>query len=134
MKRKFLKQTYRDHNKDKNVLYKEVFCSVASINNQERIYLWEWCRSRNIDDGFIVQAVIYWIRIKNKVSVFFSLRNSNKELYMILCIQLSLKWHGYDEMYKCNFIHDLKEIYPDMTPDEHCRMEIEILNLLGWEL
>lgn len=139
MKRKFFnylnfKRTHCNQNKHKNVLYREVLHTLAPVSECERDFFWKWCRERYIDDVFTVQAIVYWIRIKNNISISFLLRDANKTLYMILCIHLSMKFHGYDEMYSCNFIYDLTQIYPEMTPKEHCRMEVEVLNSLGWEL
>ncbi|CAN0192329.1 unnamed protein product, partial [Laminaria digitata] len=90
---------------------------------------------------FTSLAIVYWIRIKNSACIrfFFITRCKQRTIYfvlrMILCIHLSLKWHGYDEMYNCEFLYDLKSVFPDMNAKEHCcKMEVEILNSLDWKL
>ena len=108
--------------------------TLASVTNCERDFFWGWCKERYIDDSYIVNSILIWIRSKNKLSVSFLLRDFNKELYMKLCIHLSLKWNGYDEIHKCNFLYDLKCTYPGITQKEHWEMELEILSILEWDI
>ncbi len=107
---------------------------LSSVTNDERDFFWGWCRERYIDDAYIVNAILIWIRSKSKLSVYFLLRDFNKELYMKLCIHLSLKWNCYDEVHKCDFLYDLRCTYDGITPKEHWEMEFEILSILEWNI
>jgi len=53
---------------------------------------------------------------------------------MVLCIHISLKFDGYDELFSCNFLRDLREVYPKLDPSSHFNMEFEILSHLQWNL
>lgn len=56
-----------------------------------------------------------------------------KEFYMIVCIHIALKWLGYDEVLKCNFVQDLREVAA-VTMDNHQKIEFLVLSELGWDL
>lgn len=71
------------------------------------------------------------MRVRSKIWTYFLQRP--KELYMIVCIHIALKWLGYDEVLKCNFVKDLREIAPT-TKEVHQEMEFLILSELGWDL
>jgi len=38
-----------------------------------------------------------------------------------------------DEVYKCNFIEDIREVYR-INPQEHSELEMDVLRELSWEL
>ena len=124
----------RNKREQSNNLYSENIECLSSVTNEERSFFWDWCKKRYLEDVYIIHALVLWVRSKRKISVSFLLRDCNKELYMKLCIHLSLKWNGYDEIHKCDFLKDLKCTYPKLTPVEHCTMEFDLLNSLGWEL
>ena len=115
-------------------LYTDSEKLLSRVTDEERDFFWGWCRERYIDDIFIVHSLLLWVRSKRTISVEFLLRDCNKELFMKLCIHLSLKWNGYDEIHKCNFINDLKETYPSVSASEHCRMEFHLLSALNLDL
>jgi len=104
------------------------------ISDQERYFIRSWCENRHIDDIYSIRAILYWIRVKKNIQYSFILNTHNRELYMIICIHISLKFDGYDEMFLCNFIKDLKEIRPDIDSNSHFNMELEILKHLNWDL
>ncbi|CAM9206966.1 unnamed protein product [Pylaiella littoralis] len=52
---------------------------------------------------------------------------------MIVCVHIALKWLGYDENRKCNFIGDLRQVGP-ISAATHQEIEYHILSELGWEL
>lgn len=76
-------------------------------------------------------ALTYWMRVRSKIWTSFFIHP--KELYMISCIHIALKWLGYDEVLKCDFIKDLREI-SEITMDTHQEIEFLILGELGWNL
>lgn len=115
-------------------LYKRKEINVCTVNDAERIFIRTWCIKRNLEDLYAIQALTYWVRVKASLVVSFLVRQENRELYMVICIHLALKWHGYDEVFKCDFYRDLKEIYPQIRCCEHQEMEVEILRELQWEL
>ena len=119
---------------NKNILYTDNEQLLSSVTDKERDFFWGWCRERHLDSVYIVSALVLWIRSKRIISIDFLLRDCNKELYMILCIHLSLKWNGYDEIHKCNFLYDLERVYPSIKACEHCDMEFRLLCALNWEL
>lgn len=116
------------------VLYRKREASVSAIPDTEREFIWAWCRARHIDDVFPVLALTYWLRVRKRISVFFMLCDSNKNIYMVLCVHLALKWLGYDEVFKCSFFTDLVQIYSSMTVGKHQRMEMDLLEALDWEM
>lgn len=106
---------------------------LSTISEVEREFIWNWCETRHLDDVFAVVALTYWVRARADVAVNFFFSDNNKTLYMVLCIHLSLKWLGYDEEYKCDFLKDLAQI-ESIEPKIHQRMEIELLKALNWEM
>ena len=110
---------------------KEVVIDCCSITSEERNFFINWAKSRHITDQYIVLALTYWSRVKGGLGVFFLLRK--KELYMLSCIHLSLKWLGYDEEYKCNFIADFRQI-SKISQDDHKEIELHVLKELNWVL
>jgi len=116
-----------------NTLYNENETLLSSVSDEERDFFWGWCRLRHLDDIYIIHSLLLWVRSKRSISFEFVLRDCNKYLYMILCIHLSLKWNGYDEIHKCSFLYDLRQVYPHLSEIEHSRMEFSILRVLNWE-
>ena len=108
--------------------------NLSPITNEERDFIRTWCSDRYIDDIYTVRSILYWIRIRHKISYSWVLRKENKYLYMILCIHISLKFDGYDELHYCDFFKDLKEILPTLDKNSHFNMEFEILSNLDWNL
>lgn len=104
------------------------------ITEQERDFIRSWCAMRHIDDVYMIRSLLYWIRIRDNILYSLILNNRNREIYMILCIHTSLKFDGYDELFACNFIRDLREIIPDISPTKHFEMEFEVLTHLKWKL
>lgn len=117
-----------------NSTFKSDSFTPSEVSKYEREFMWTWCESRFLEGSFTVRALVYWIRVKSSLSVFFLLNDKNKELYMVICIHISMKWYGYDEMFKCNFLRDLKEIYKHLRVETHQDMEIQVLNALCWDL
>ena len=115
-------------------LYKKSPGVLSSTSEFERDFVWGWCGSRFLDDIFPVVALTYWIRCKADVAVNFLLNEKNRELYMVICIHVAMKWLGYDEDHKCDFRKDLLDVYGEVKPEAHRRMEIEILEALNWEM
>lgn len=107
--------------------------TLANVSEEEREFIWKWCEVRHLDDIFAVVALTYWVRARADVAVNFFFRDSYKRLYMVLCIHLALKWLGYDEENKCDFLKDLVEIEA-VEPKRHQQMEIELLRALNWEM
>lgn len=114
--------------------YNKKEIALSKISEVEREFIWNWCQKRNLDDVFPVVALTYWTRAKAEVAVDFLLKPENKDLYMVLCIHISLKWLGYDEEYKCDFFKDLVEVDQHLKPDIHRQMEIDLLKALNWEM
>lgn len=108
--------------------------TYAIVTELERDFIRSWCSKRHLDDVYAIRALMYWIRTKNKISYSWILREENKYLYMVLCIHISLKYDGYDELYSCNFFKDLLEIYPSLDKSCYFTMEYEILSHLRWNL
>lgn len=115
-------------------LYKDGEIVVTTISDLERNFFRDWCHKRHLDDVYRIKALTYWIRVKSSVSVNFILDEVNRRLYMILCIHISLKWLGYDEEFKCNFVNDLRQELSSLRPDQHQDMEMELLRELNWKL
>lgn len=107
---------------------------LSTTSEVEREFVWGWCENRFLEDIFPVVALTYWVRCKADVAVNFLLNKKNKELYMVICIHIAMKWLGYDEDHKCDFLKDLLDVYEEVKPEGHRRMEIEILEALNWEL
>ena len=118
-----INHTFRLYEKKKTVL--------SRIPDDEREFFREWTESRNLENQYHVLALTYWMRVRAEIAVLFLLRD--KRMYMIVCIHIALKWLGYDEVYKCDFIRDLRELNP-VDPQEHGELEMEVLRALSWEL
>lgn len=113
-------------------LYQNPVDSVASAaTDEERVFFLEWVTKRNIDNAYFVLALTYWMRVRSKIWTQFLVHP--KEFYMIVCIHVALKWLGYDEILKCDFVKDLREIAP-VTMDVHQEIEFMVLSELGWDL
>lgn len=130
----YIKPRYFGPRLPDRTLYKRKDISLCTISDAERIFIRNWCATRNLEDMYAIQALTYWIRVKASLVVSFIVRKENRELYMIICIHIALKWHGYDEVFECDFFKDLKEICPFLRCSEHQDMEIEVLRELQWEL
>lgn len=115
-------------------LYKKSAGILSATSEEERGFVWGWCERRYLEDIFAVVALTYWVRCKAEIAVNFLLNEKNRELYMVICIHIAMKWLGYDEDHKCDFLKDLVDVYQEVKPRSHRRMEIEILEALNWEL
>ena len=116
---------------------KEKFQSMPctpSMYDSDRKFFLDWCFSRNLETMYAIQGLVYWLRAKAHLGPFLQLRETNRAVYMVLCIHLSLKWWGYDEMFKCCFINDLREISSSITVLEHQSKEFQLLEVLGFRL
>ncbi len=113
-------------------LYRKKEPSLSRIVGDEREFFVSWVRSRHIEDQHLVLALTYWMRVRADLATFFLVRD--KRLYMILCIHAALKWLGYDEVFKCDFLRDLREVDPRTTPRDHEDLEMEVLKSLSWDL
>jgi len=116
-----------------NRLYKDSGCKLSEITSCERDYIRKWCKDRYIDDPYAIRSIILWMRVKSSLSVFCMLKKTNKLLYMVLCIHLSMKWQGYTEVCKCNFLQDLREIDKDLSMISHQEMEFHVITNLNWD-
>ncbi len=105
--------------------------AASAVTDEERAFFFEWATKRNLEKQYVVLSITYWMRVRSKIWTCFLQRP--KELYMIVCIHIALKWLGYDEVMKCNFVKDLREIAPT-TKEVHQEMEFLILSELGWDL
>ena len=113
-------------------LYQQPVEVVASaVTDEERAFFFEWGAKRNLEKQYVVLAIIYWMRVRSKIWTSFLERP--KQFYMIVCIHIALKWLGYDEVLKCNFIKDLREVGP-ITMETHQSLEVMILSELHWDL
>lgn len=105
--------------------------AASAVTDDERIFFLEWGKKRNLEKQHVVLAITYWMRVRSKIwTCFFE---HPKQFYMIACIHVALKWLGYDEVLKRNFIKDLREIGP-VTMDTHQGIEFMIVSELGWDL
>lgn len=113
-------------------LYRQpVEVGVSAVTDDERTFFLEWGARRNLEKQHVVLAITYWMRVRSKIwTCFFE---HPKQFYMIACIHVALKWLGYDEVLKCNFIKDLRQIGP-ITMDTHQGIEFMVLSELGWDL
>lgn len=73
------------------------------------------------------------MRVRSKIWANMLIKGHPKEFYMIVCIHLALKWLGYDEVLKCNFVQDLREVAA-VTMVVHQEIEFLVLIELGWFL
>ena len=104
---------------------------ASAVTDEERDFFLEWGGKRNLEKQYIVLALTYWMRVKSRIWTSFYERP--KEFYMVACVHVAMKWLGYDEVLKCNFIQDLREIGP-IPMDAHQGIEFLILTELGWDL
>lgn len=104
---------------------------ASAVTDKERNFFLEWATKRNLEKQYVVLALTYWMRVRSKIWTCFLERP--KQLYMIACIHVALKWLGYDEVLKCNFIKDLREA-AHVTVETHQDIEYLVLSELGWDL
>lgn len=104
---------------------------VSAVTDEERAFFFEWATKRNLEKQYVVLALTYWMRVRSKIWTCFLLHK--KEFYMVVCIHISLKWLGYDEVLKCDFVKDLREI-DSITMELHQEIEMMILGELRWNL
>ncbi|CAM9431845.1 unnamed protein product [Pylaiella littoralis] len=112
-------------------LYKHPESVASALTDEERAFFLQWVTKRNIDKAYFVLALTYWMRVRSKIWTYFLIHP--KEFYMIVCIHIALKWLGYDEVLKCQFVKDLREIAP-ISMDTHQEIEFMVLAELGWDL
>lgn len=115
-------------------LYSDLPLMLTSITDEERIFIKEWCTARNLGENYIVVATTYWLRCKSHLFASFLRFSEAKNLYMILCVHLALKYLGYEEVFKCNFYSDLGEVCPSITVNRHQAMEWELFRTLNFDL
>lgn len=116
------------------LLYKDLPLALTCVTEEERFFLRDWCQTRNLSENYIVVATTYWLRCKGHAYTSFFKFAEAKDVYLVLCIHLTLKHLGYEELYKCNFFADLRELYPRMKPREHREMEWELFRYLNFDL
>ena len=104
---------------------------ASAVTDEERDFFLEWGVKRNLEKQYVVLALTYWMRVRSRIWPCFYERS--KQFYMVACLHVALKWLGYDEVLKCSFIRDLREI-GTITMDEHQSIEFLILTELGWDL
>lgn len=104
---------------------------AASVTEEEWTFFMEWVETRNLEKNVFVLALTYWMRVKSNIGAFFVLHK--KQIYMTVCLHIALKWLGYDEDKKCNFIEDLRQV-GDISTETHQQIEYDILGELCWEL
>lgn len=102
------------------------------ITKQERDFVWSWCRTRNLDDVYTVLALTLWVRAKPRVCPHDRDITANF-IYMVSCIHLALKYLGYDEIARCNFFADIKQINTQYTFKKHQQVELTLLRALEWK-
>ena len=112
-------------------LYEKKDTKLSKIPDDEREFFREWVTTRHIEEPYLLLALSYWMRVRADIATMFLVKE--KRLYMVVCIHTALKWLGYDEVYKCNFIGDLREIQC-ITHQDHVDLEFEILRGLSWDL
>lgn len=124
----------KHHNLPARLLYRDLPLVLTSVTEEERFFLRDWCQTRNLTENYIVVATTYWLRCKGHAYASFLKFAEAKDLYLVLCIHLTLKHLGYEELHRCNFLADLKELYPSINPREHREMEWEVFRFLNFDL
>lgn len=115
-------------------LYQHPVDVVASpVTDEERTFFLEWATKRNLEKQYFVLALTYWMRVRHKIWPHLLIQKHPKAFYMIVCIHIALKWLGYDEVLKCNFVQDLRDVAP-ITLDTHQEIEFLVLGELRWDL
>ena len=104
---------------------------ASAILDDEWRFFHEWAARRNLDKMYLVLALTYWMRVRSRVWTCFL--QHPKEFYMIACLHVALKWLGYDEVLKCDFIRDFREVSP-VDKRLHQKIEILVLSELDWDL
>ena len=115
-------------------LFNDLPLLLSSITDTERSFIRQWCAARHLQEHYIVVATTYWLRCKSHAYTSSLMFPEAKKVYMILCIHLSLKHLGYEEIHKCNFLADLKEVYAWMKPEKHQEMEWELFRYLNFDM
>lgn len=115
-------------------LFNDVPLVLTSITEKERSFIRQWCAARHLGEHYIVVATTYWLRCKSHAYPSLLMFPEAKKVYMILCIHLSLKHMGYEEIHKCNFLADLKEVYACIKPVTHQQMEWELFRYLNFDM
>lgn len=104
--------------------------SFAEITEDERHFVWEWCRVRRLDTVVSVLSLTFWLRCKNS----FDPPQFDAKVYMVVCSHLALKWLGYDEVFTMPYLEDLQFEDRTLIPSQHRKIEVEILKALHWDL
>lgn len=104
---------------------------VSAILDDEWRFFYEWAAKRNLGNMYLVLALTYWMRVKSRVWTCFL--HHPKEFYMIACFHVALKWLGYDEVLKCDFLRDFREVSP-VDKRLHQKIEFLVLSELDWDL
>jgi len=126
------RKTPRESVNETYALYQKPVEAVASaVTDEERAFFLEWVTKRNIEKTYFVLSLTYWMRVRSKIWTHVLIHP--KEFFMIVCIHIALKWLGYDEVLKCNFVKDLRDIAP-VTVETHQEIEMLVLSELGWDL
>ncbi|ACH46772.1 unknown [Feldmannia species virus] len=107
---------------------------LLPIKHDEKDFVWTWCRERHLDDVYTVLALTIWIRVKPGITVFFLLDDRRKATYMVACVHIALKYLGYDELAKCDFLRDIRQVDPGASTEYHQNIEIQILEILDWKI
>ena len=128
------KKRSRRNDTPERQLFQETPLHLVSITEEERFFLREWCQARNLGENYIVVATTYWLRCKSHAYASFLMFVEAKRIYMVLCVHLALKHLGYDELHACDFLADLREIYPSLKPEQHRAMEWELFRYLNFDM
>ena len=102
--------------------------TIGDDDRAECTYIGQWCTLRHLEQGFIDHACALWLRLKSRLGtegVALQHTYTGGPLYtckrghIMICIQLSMKWNGYDERYKVPWLTDFTtETGINITPKE----------------
>ncbi|AAR26887.1 FirrV-1-B12 precursor [Feldmannia irregularis virus a] len=107
---------------------------MSAVTPEERNFFWTWTRTRYLEDVYTVLALTIWIRAKRYVIELRRVHAVPREVCMIICIHISMKYLGYDELFACRFRDDLLPYYCTMTAKMHEQLEYKILRALDWTI
>ena len=105
---------------------------VTPVTPGEREFFWTWTRTRHLEDVYAVLSLTIWVRVKHHVCQLLKFTEFTplpREVCMIICIHISMKYLGYDELFKCKFRDDLA-----VTAETHRKLEFSILQALDWTI
>lgn len=113
----------------RSVFLKHFDEGLAGLSNDERSFLEQLCRDRELEQLYYEGACVLFMRCKHHLS------DHNQQLTMLACLHVTAKFCGPPwTAHKAVKLDLAQKLDTSLNSDKLCRLELDVLHALNWTI